>query len=284
MNDNQKISLLQALIEDAAGIKDKSSSTPDFKVWKAKVEKDLIKIFGIDSIELREFKKLNFFYKPGYRTLGSNFIREDGQIFTRDLDLLIKSLNSYVQEIKETVYDKEISVDRSLHHTPTKKIFISHASSDSRIVEEIIDLLENIGLGGNQIFCSSIEGYGINLGANFLETIKTEINDSVLVLFVLSNNFYSSPICLCEMGATWVMSAQHIPILIPPFNFADIRGVIPLTQGFKINDKRKWNLLKQRVETLFQLMPVSPSSWERKRNKAILLINTIINNSAQKNL
>ncbi|MDB5086929.1 MAG: hypothetical protein JWR09_923, partial [Mucilaginibacter sp.] len=246
-------------------------------VWKTMVEKDLIKIFGIDSIELREFKKLNFFYKPRHRTLGSNFTREDRQIFTRNLDSLVKSLNSYILGIKETVDDKKISIDQSHSHTPNK-IFISHASSDSRIVEEIIDLLENIGLGSNQVFCSSIEGYGINLGDNFLEAIKSEINDSVLVLFILSNNFYSSPICLCEMGATWVMSTQHIPILIPPFDFANIRGVIPFTQGFKINDAKKWNLLKQQLETAFKLNPLNLSTWERKRNKAMLIIDDIISN------
>jgi hypothetical protein len=277
MADNQKTKLLQALIDGSVKIKDKSSNNPDFKVWKTKVERDLIKIFGIDSIELREFKKLNFFYRPGYRTSNSDFTREHGQMFTRDLDSLVKSLNSYIQEAKEAVADEEISLDQSYPHTPNK-IFISHASSDSRVVEEIIDLLENIGLGSNQIFCSSIEGYGINLGENFLEAIKNEINDSVLVLFVLSNNFYSSPICLCEMGATWVMSTLHIPILIPPFDFADIRGVIPLTQGFKINDKRKWNLLKQKVEKEFKLIPGDPSSWERKRDKAIVVIDSIINN------
>jgi len=276
MADNQKIKLLQALIAGSTKIKDKSSNSPDFKVWKTKVEKDLIKIFGIDSIELREFKKLNFFYRPGYRTSSSDFTREHRQMFTRDLDSLVKSLNSYIQEAKEAVADKEISLDQSYPHTPNK-IFISHASADSRVVEEIIDLLENIGLGSNQIFCSSIEGYGINLGDNFLETIKNEINDSVLVLFILSNSFYSSPICLCEMGATWVMSTNHIPILIPPFDFTDIKGVIPLTQGLKIDDARKWNSLKQKIEVEFKLTPWDSSKWERKRNKAIVTIDRIIN-------
>ncbi|WP_139302405.1 TIR domain-containing protein [Mucilaginibacter polytrichastri] len=159
---------------------------------------------------------------------------------------------------------------------PTK-IFISHASSDSHLVEEVIDLLENIGLSSSQIFCSSIEGYGIKLGDNFLEAIKKEIDESVLVLFILGNNFYSSPVCLCEMGAVWVKSVQHIPILIPPFDFLDIKGVIPLTQGFKINDPKKWNLFKSKIEVDFQLTSLDLSAWERKRDKAIRVIERIIN-------
>ena len=57
-----------------------------------------------------------------------------------------------------------------------------------------------------------------------------------------------------------------------PFDFGDIKGIIPLTQGFKINDSRKWNLLKQKIEGNFKLPPVEPSSWEHKRDKAIQII------------
>ncbi len=38
-----------------------------------------------------------------------------------------------------------------------KKIFISHATKDKEIIEELIDLLENIGINSAQIFCSSLK-------------------------------------------------------------------------------------------------------------------------------
>jgi len=272
MTKNNKTSTLQGLLEGATNIQNTSSSDPNFKVWKNKVEKNLLKIFGKDSIELRDFIRLKFFYNPAIFTLGSDFTREHREYFKRDLDFLLKSLASYIEEINEWEEDDEAINNGRL----PSKVFISHASSDAKYVEEIIDLLENIGLNSNQIFCSSFEGYGIDLGDNFLEAIKREINDSVLVLFVLSKNFYDSPICLCEMGATWVKSTQHIPILIPPFDFSDIKGVIPLTQGFKINDSKKWNLLKQKIETDFKLSPIDLSAWERKRDKALQIIDDLV--------
>ena len=61
-------------------------------------------------------------------------------------------------------------------------------------MEELIDLIETIGLKSTQIFCSSFEGYGIDLGENFLDRIKSELNEENLVLFILSENFYSSPV------------------------------------------------------------------------------------------
>ncbi|NBA89177.1 TIR domain-containing protein [Emticicia sp. CRIBPO] len=168
---------------------------------------------------------------------------------------------------------------KSLHiEVPHKadKIFISHSSLDRKIVEQIIDTLEAIGVPSDKIFCSSFEGYGVKLGSDFLETIKKELNNNVLVLFVLSTNFYASTISICEMGATWVKTNNHIPILIPPFEYVDVKGVIPTTHGMKINEKDKFNSLKEKVETLLQLPSVIPNVWERKRDKILKEINLIL--------
>ena len=106
--------------------------------------------------------------------------------------------------------------------TMNKKIFISHATKDKTLVEEIIELIESIGVESEKIFCSSFEGYGIPLGENFLEQIKQELSSEVLVLFVLTQNFYESKICLCEMGAAWALSKNHVPIVVPPLNYIDM--------------------------------------------------------------
>lgn len=158
-----------------------------------------------------------------------------------------------------------------------RKIFISHSSSDFRIVEQVIELLEAMGVQSDCIFCSSFEGYGIGLGEDFLKTIKQELDSDVLVLFILSSNFYSSPISLCEMGAAWVQTKDHVPILIPPFGFDDVKGVIPNTQGMKINDKLKLNSLKEKVENFLSLPPKNISAWERKRDLILETINTNLN-------
>jgi hypothetical protein len=67
------------------------------------------------------------------------------------------------------------------------------------------------------------------------------VNNDVLVLFVLTHHFYAIPICLCEMGATWVLAREHIPVLVPTFEFSDVKGAIPLTQGFMLNDALRLN-------------------------------------------
>lgn len=157
-----------------------------------------------------------------------------------------------------------------------EQIFISHSSKDKKVVEYIIDLLENMGVASEKIFCTSVEGYGIPLGENFLETIKQEFNEKVLALFILTRNFYSSPICLCEMGAAWVKTNVHIPILVPPLTFDDVKGVIAPIQGLTINDKEKLNSLYSRILELFNIDTFNSNRWERKRNKFIDEVNSLI--------
>jgi len=273
MTTDKKIQLLEKLLEKASEIKRESSSDPDFKIWKNLVERTLMKIFGDDAFEVNEFRKLKFFYSPVISFLGDDHTNEHLRCFRRDFDTSKKLITSYLEELREEKISESKSEPKSNKSTSTiNKVFISHSSKDKVYVEEIIDIIETIGLNSSQIFCSSFDGYGIDLGENFLERIKEELDENILVLFVLSENFYQSPVCLCEMGATWIKTNEHIPILIPPFDFKDIQGVIPLTQGFKINDSLKLNLFKEKIEKLFGLTPIDNSVWERKRDRNLARI------------
>ncbi len=270
MTNEKKIELLKRLIEKSKEVVNKSSSDPNFKVWKNNVERTFMKVFGEDSHEVKEFKKLKFFYNPMMYTLGSDFTQDHIRCFNRDFDITIKQINSYIEELELEKEPEEEKKDKiEIKDKTVNKIFISHSSNDSTIVEEMIEILETVGLKSEQVFCSSFEGYGIDLGENFLERIKSELDSNVLVIFILSKNFYASPVSLCEMGAAWIKTREHIPVLIPPFDYKDIEGVIPLTQGFKINEPLKLNLFKQKIEELFGLDPIDFSTWERKRDRIL---------------
>lgn len=182
-------------------------------------------------------------------------------------------LNMIEPNIQPMILQADSNTKKSVNKQ-MKKIFISHSSLDKDIVEQVIDTLEAVGVQPNQIFCSSFDGYGVKLGSDFLDTIKNELTAEVLVLFVLSSNFHSSPVSLCEMGATWVKTNEHIPILIPPFDYNEIKGVIPTTHGMKINEKGKFNLLKTKVENFMELSPVQFEIWERRRDNILQKINT----------
>lgn len=274
---NEKLRLLRKLMEKSEKVTVENSSDPEFKSWKNLVERTFVTVFGKESTEFEHFSELLFYYPAMVVTSRSDYRADHLRAFQRDFKLLKDAINQYIEDIEEA---EPIGINQfSLANgaSTASKVFISHASMDSSIVEELVELLESMGLDSNQIFCSSFEGYGIDLGEDFLASIKNELQGDVLVLFVLSRNFYSSPVCLCEMGAAWVLSKNHIPILIPPLDYADVKGVIPLTQGLKINEPLKLNLLKEKIESLFALTDRLPmSTWERKRNRAVARIESVI--------
>lgn len=66
-------------------------------------------------------------------------------------------------------------------------VFISHSSKDKAFVEALVELLESIGFDENNLFCSSVDGYGIGLGEDIFNTLKNlfwNTND-MYCLFIL---------------------------------------------------------------------------------------------------
>jgi hypothetical protein len=271
MNNQEKVKRLNKLIEKSQELKVEDHDDSDFKIWKYLCDRTLIQVFGEYSKEHNHFRNIDFNY-AGYMSSYGDYTDEHLRCFRDGFKMLIASIEHYRDELEEITDKKVVVVESKLEAKSTNKInkvFISHASKDAEVVEAVIDMLEDIGVESNQIFCTSFEGYGIDLGENFLDTIKVELSSDTLVLFILSESFYKSPICMCEMGAVWALSKEHIPVLVPPLTYSDIKGVIPLTQGLILTDSLKLNSFKEKIEKVFAIEnKLSFSTWERKRDRA----------------
>ena len=164
----------------------------------------------------------------------------------------------------------------------SKKVFISHSSRDEAFVRKIVELLEDIGLTEDQVACSSIPGYGIPLGEDIYEWLAKQFREFDLhVLFVLSDNYYSSVACQNEMGATWVLKTKYDTILLPGFEYRDIKGAVNPNQiSMKLDGneevlKQHLNELKDKLISEFVLTMPSASKWERHRQAFITAIASI---------
>ena len=148
-----------------------------------------------------------------------------------------------------------------------KRIFISHSHKDAFYASKVIDILEKIGVGSDRIFCSSVAGYGVPLGEDSLNEIKKWLNEDVVVIFLLSQAYYGSPVSLCEMGACWITGRKVFPILIPPMTFEEVGGVFNRHMGFYINDGIHWSQLKEQIEDLFSIsVKIQGARWEQFRS------------------
>lgn len=158
----------------------------------------------------------------------------------------------------------------------TPKIFISHSSKDEKYVSSLVELLCNIGLNAEHIFCSSVPGYGIPLDHDIYDFLKLQFQEHDLhVFFILSNNYYDSPACLNEMGATWILQTNYTSILLPGFEFREIDGAInPRKIAIKLDGaqddlKEKLGQLKDNLIAEFGLPNLPSILWEKKRDAFI---------------
>ena len=159
----------------------------------------------------------------------------------------------------------------------SKSVFISHAVKDSKLAEEIVDLLEEgMGVPGAEIFCSSLTGYGIPTGQNFVTYIKNQLADPKVVILILTPSYFESKFCLAEMGAAWIMSHEQFPILVPPLGYDSVKDVLLGVQVAKVDDDIKYNELLNLLEKEVTLIPKTRAKWDTKRRSFLKAIKPIL--------
>lgn len=163
-----------------------------------------------------------------------------------------------------------------------KKLFISHSAKDSPYVKALVELLEDIGMPESAIICTSVPGYGIPGGQKIYDWLREQFSScDLLVVYVLSENYYGSAACLNEMGAAWLAKTEDRLVLLPGFEFSDIRGCVDSSKvGISLggeSDELKMRLgeLKDKLILDFDLQRLGDSRWERHRDAFIAKVDSI---------
>lgn len=148
----------------------------------------------------------------------------------------------------------------------SKSVFVSHATKDAAIAAEIVDLIEQgIGVPEAEIFCSSLDGYGIPTGKTFVTFMKEQMLEPKVVILLLTPAYFESKFCLSELGAAWIKSHYIFPILVPPLGYEDVRDVLLGTQVSRITDDIKYNELRDHLVKEVSLDAKSSTKWDTKR-------------------
>lgn len=244
----------------------------EFSEWKQEL------VFELDEIYHRTHDN---FIEGTLSILNTGFKgTRDEQSFNElagSLRAIKKHIDKFYQEANNRTLKDNDKTDRL---TKSPKIFISHSSLDIDCVSDIVELLEDLGIRGDQLFCSSIPGYGIPLDEDIYDYLQQQFKEYDLhVIFVLSDNYYKSTACLNEMGATWVLQKRYTTILLPGFDFKEMKGAINPTKisikldGDSLDIKEKLGQLKDSIVHEFSLTSISDIRWERKRDIFISKIN-----------
>lgn len=162
----------------------------------------------------------------------------------------------------------------------TPMVFISHSSNDKEFVEALVTLLESMGFDNTNLFCSSVPDYWIGLSQDIFESLRKLFHDHELyVIFVQSPRYFDSPVSLNEMGAAWVLKNDYCSILTKDMTREQMRGVVNGSTIFikvdALEAPARMNELRKKLTEMFNLGPMSDTTWERKRNTFLKAVNGI---------
>lgn len=153
------------------------------------------------------------------------------------------------------------------------KLFLSHSSKDAEVVGAFVDFMYKVGLTEKDIVCTSVASTKIPINEDIYEYLNTLLSDEhIFVIFFLSDNYYSSPVCLNEMGAAWLKKSDSMSILLSGFDFSDIQGVVNKNRiGIKLGTcdgmtKASFNEFKSILENMFKI-EISYIRWEMVRDE-----------------
>lgn len=111
-----------------------------------------------------------------------------------------------------------------------KNVFVSHSSENKEIAEHLCAFMMRLGIKEERIFCSSIVGQGVNNGEKLNDAIAKAINDSKMLVYIISRDFLESSYCMEELGAGWILSQQKkascFYLIIPDINLSELKGFV----------------------------------------------------------
>lgn len=243
------------------------SSVSEFQQWKQKVLRELLEI---------QKRNPDVFIKSTIDALNTEL---NSWHERRDFNN-IKAKLLAVRENIDSYYAVNDDIKRVVKQP---KIFISHKTEDKPYVEKIVRLIEYIGVKREDIFCSSMAGYGVPNSKDIFDFLREQFEKHELfMVFVHSQNYYNSPVSLNEMGAAWVLRNDYISILLPSFDFNEMNGVInSRTAGIKLDadiyeTKDRLNQLRRTLANIFGLDDKENIAWEKARDTFIEEVNNIV--------
>lgn len=155
-------------------------------------------------------------------------------------------------------------------------VFLSHASADRVLVDEIADLLQ---LGSQvpkeRLFYTSGAGTGVPTGTPFNTYINERVREAAIVLTILTPAFQESAFCMAEAGAAWALHSNFFPVAVPTLNRSQLTGVFHGAQVRYLDDSEALGELHDRVCKALGLT-TNTEAWERYRARFISRLDPIL--------
>ena len=252
------------------------------------------------NIELftRIFEHSKNTYRRDYENIGKalfisgheNYVEEKRK-YIRNKTAFLQSFLNRLPLIPCNIEEVGNNKVKNISEKKAPRIFISHKTEDSDYAKAIIDMLIKLGVDHTDIFCSSVQGYGIALGNKIIDSLYDQFHDyKLFVIFIHSPRYYTSTISQNEMGAAWILRSEHRSFLTSDCSFSLLTGVINSNEiAFKAGDKSTEHLLydfRKDIKDFFSLKEIPDAIWETTKKDFIdkvksINYNKVVNNNVE---
>ena len=147
-----------------------------------------------------------------------------------------------------------------------KRVFVSFAVPDAGLANALVNFLRlGCDLAEKQVFMTDRPGT-LPPGTDFSEAIREALDGSDMAILLLTPSYYDSAFCLAEAGAVWVQKKVHVPLLVPPNDFADLEGVQLGKQAERIDSPSDLDEIRDLIAEVTG-QKVSTGSWNRHKEE-----------------
>lgn len=232
----------------------------------------------IADLKVKGKKQSRFYW---YKDLFYSLPEDRIEIFLKDLSDAYNT--SREGGIENEVYSFPVTAEDKIVRETEKpiKLFISHSSMDKSVALALVELLEFLKIDGkDKIFCSSVPGYGVNVGEDLYERIKREYEQyNLFMIYLISANYLNSPMSLNEMGAAWLLKNEYQVFLLPELSIPDLGNVCIGTNHIAIlwdaeTLQESLNDFKNKLISLFCVAQPDENRWLAQSKKFMKVFKT----------
>lgn len=141
----------------------------------------------------------------------------------------LKENYGYFNDIESDIKKGQIKAMKSQintqHNQTSSLIFLSHKSEDSKYGDALAKLIRSLGVAENDLIYTSHPLHKIPFGNDIYDYLRDKLGTSVYMIFLLSDEYFESAACLCELGATWLAQSDYDLMFTPNFNSRNLKYI-----------------------------------------------------------
>ncbi len=147
------------------------------------------------------------------------------------------------------------------------RIFVSHPKEDGDLAGALVDLIQHgCGLAAGQVFCSSKVGARIPAGRDFTVYMRDQLQDTDLLVQLVTPAYLDSVFCMFELGAAWVKGIDTFPLVVPPVTYDKLDRITGGIEARSIGDREALDELYEAVAQKCETPP-NVTVWGRERTR-----------------